>query len=120
METEVNKAVITAINAIILLGLPIMMGWHIAQVKKKFHLSDEWIIQILIIFVYALSICAEIPALWARWIAYYQMKMVLPDGIYKLVTWDRWNHLCLYVVLFLLTYTFTRKKVPQIVRNTLS
>lgn len=118
-EIDVNKAVITAINTVILLGLPVMLGWHIAQAKRLIHKSEPWIIQILIIFVYALAICAEIPALWSRWIAYYELKMQMPEGLYKLTTWDRWNHLVLYVAMFLLTYTFTRKKAPKIVSDTL-
>jgi len=118
-ENDVNKAVITAINVIILLGLPIMFGWHINRAKRLMHKSDEWIIQILIIFTYGLAICAEIPALWIRYEAYYVMHMKIPEGMYKLTTWDRWGHAIFYVVLFLLTYTFTRKKVPQIVTDTL-
>lgn len=118
-EIDVNKAVITIINVLILLGLPAMFGWHIGQAKRLIHKSEEWIIQILIIFVYGLSICAEIPALWSRWIAYYELKMTLSDSMYKLTTWDRWNHLIMYVAMFLLTYTFTRKKAPKIVSDTL-
>lgn len=118
-EIDVNKAVITVINVIILLGLPVMLGWHIGQAKRLIHKSEPWIIQILIIFVYALAICAEIPALWSRWIAYYELKMPLSDGLYKLTTWDRWSHLMVYAALFMLTYSFTRKKAPKIVSDTL-
>jgi hypothetical protein len=118
-EIDVNKAVITIINVLILLGIPVMFGWHIAQAKRLLHKSEDWIVQILIIFVYGLAICAEIPALWARWIAYYSLNMKLPDSIYKLSSWDRWNHLIFYAALFLLTYTFTRKKAPKIVSDTL-
>lgn len=119
-EIEVNKSVITIVNIVILMGLPFMFAWHIKQARKKEHLSDDWIIQILIIFVYGIALCAEIPALWSRWEAYYVIKMQMPEGLYKLTTWDRWNHLCFYVVLFLMTYTFTRKKIPKIIRDTLS
>ncbi len=119
-EIEINKAVITAVNMLILMGLPFMFMWHIRQARKQVHLSDDWIIQILIIFTYGIAICAEIPALWSRLEAYYVLKMRMPEGLYKLTTWDRWNHLCFYVVLFLLTLTFTRKKVPKIIRDTLS
>lgn len=118
-EIDVNKAFITAINVLILLGLPVMFAWHISRAKRLIHKSEDWIIQILIIFVYGLAITAEIPALWSRWYAYYTLQMKLPDVLYKLSTWDRWSHLIFYVVLFLLTYTFTRKKVPQIVTDTL-
>ena len=118
-EIDVNKAVITAINVIILLGLPIMFGWHIARAKKLIHKSEDWVTQILIIFVYGLAILAEIPALWSRWEAYYVLKLQLTEGMYKLTTWDREGHAVFYVTLFLLTYTFTRKKIPQIVTNTI-
>lgn len=119
-EIDVNKGVITAINAVILLGLPFMLGWHVKQAKKQIHLSDAWMMQIIIIFVYCLAISAEIPALWVRWVSYYRLKLDLPDLLYALNTWDRWLHLVLYIFLFLLTYTFTRKKIPGIIRDTLS
>lgn len=118
-EIDVNKAVITGINVLILLGLPCMFAWHIGQAKRLLHKSEDWIVQILIIFVYGLAISAEIPALWIRWQAYYVLHIQLPDSMYKLSTWDRYGHLMLYVALFLLTYTFTRKKIPQIVTDTL-
>jgi hypothetical protein len=118
-ESDINKAVITGINIVILLGLPIMFAWHIKQAKQLIHKSEDWIVQILIVFVYGLAICAEIPALWSRWIAYYTLKMPLPDGLYKLTTWDREGHAVFYAALFLLTYTFTRKKAPKIVTDTL-
>lgn len=118
-ELDVNKAVITAINILILLGLPIMFMWHIGYAKRLIHKSEEWITQILIIFVYGLAICAEIPALWSRWLAYYSMHLPMSGDLYKLTTWDRWSHMIFYVVLFLLTYTFTRKKIPQIVKDTI-
>ena len=118
-EIEVNKAVITVINILILLGLPCMFAWHIGQAKRLLHKSEEWVIQILIIFVYGLAICAEIPALWSRYKSYYVLHLQMPDAIYKLSTWDRWGHLIFYVVLFMLTYTFTRKKIPRIVTDTL-
>lgn len=117
-EIDVNKAIITGINIIILLGLPCMLAWHIKKARSKSHLSDEWMVQILIIFVYAIAISAEIPALWARWISYYQLNLKLPQLMYVLNTWDRYLHLFLYVVLFMLTYTFTRNKVPKIIRDT--
>lgn len=119
-EIEVNKAVITIINILILLGLPCMFTWHVRQTKIKPHLSDDWIIQILILFLYGAAICAEIPALWVRWEAYYIYHIKLPEGMYKLATWDRWAHLIVYVVMFFLTYTFTKKKIPQVIRDTLS
>lgn len=118
-EIDVNKAVITAINVIIILGLPCMLTWHVSRAKKLMHKSEDWITQILIIFVYGLAISAEIPALWIRWQAYYVLHIKLPDSIYKLSTWDRWGHLIMYVALFMLTYTFTRKKIPKIVTDTI-
>lgn len=119
-EIEVSKAAITAINVIILMGLPYMFFWHIKQARSKDHLSYDWMVQILIIFVYGIAITAEIPALWIRLISYYQLKLVIPEGLYKLTTWDRWSHLCEYAALFLLTFTVTKRKVPKIVRDTLS
>lgn len=118
-EIDVNKGVITAINILILLGLPCMFAWHIGQAKRLIHKSEDWIIQILIVFVYGLAICAEIPALWIRWYAYYTLNMKMPDVVYKLSTWDRWSHCIFYIVLFMLTYTFTRKKLPKIVTDTI-
>lgn len=119
-EIEVSKAVITAINIVILLGLPWMFYWHVRQVKKQRHLSDDWIIQILILFVYSIAITSEIPALWARWVAYYEVKLNMPDSMYKLAAWDRWEHLLGYIALFLLTHTFTKKTIPKPVRDFLS
>ena len=119
-DIDVSKAVITVINIIILLGLPGMFIWHVKQVKRCPHLSPDWMIQILILFVYMIAISAEIPALVARWIAYYELRMKLPQILYMLSTWDRWNHLFFYVALFLLTHTFTKKQVPQIIRDFLS
>lgn len=118
-EIDVNKAVITAINVIILLGLPVTLGWHVSQVKSKKHLSDEWIIQLMIVFLYIVAICAEIPALWARFDAYYVYKMVIPDALYKLSTWDRWNHLLYYAIFIIFTVTVTRKTIPKVIRETL-
>lgn len=118
-EISVNKAVITAINILILSGLPIMALWHYKQAKKKEHLSYDWMVQIMIIFLYIMCISAEIPALWSRWKAYYELRTQLPDVMYKLTTWDRWSHLLAYLVLFLLTHTITSKKVPKIVKDTL-
>lgn len=119
-EIQLSKTIITVINIIILMGLPLMFWWHVRQARKKDHLSEDWMMQIIIIFTYGVAICAEIPALWVRWVSYYQLNIVLPEGVYKLSTWDRWNHACFYVVLFLLTHTFTKKKVPKIIRDTLS
>jgi len=118
-EIDVNKAVITAINVIVLLGLPVTLGWHISQVKTKRHLSDDWIIQLLIVFLYATAICAEIPALWARFDAYYIHKMIIPDSLYKLTTWDRFNHLFFYAIFIVFTVTVTRKTIPKVIRETL-
>ena len=119
-EIDVNKAVITLINVIILLGLPSMLGWHVTQAKRKLHKSDDWITQILIVIVYALAINAEIPALWSRWEVYYIQKLPLSKGLYFLTTWDREGHAIFYVALFFLTYTFTRKHIPQVIRDTLA
>jgi hypothetical protein len=119
-EIEVNKLVITITNIAILAGLPCMLTWHIRQAKKQVHMSNDWVVQILIIFAYMVAIGAEIPALWARWKAYYVYKMDIPDSLYVLSTWDRYNHLFFYVIFFILTYSFTRKKVPNIIRDTLS
>lgn len=119
-ETEVNKAIITAINAIILLGLPGMLIWHIRRVKTKKHLSDEWIIQLMFVFLYIISITAEIPALWVRWESYYVYNLPTPESLYKLTTWDRWSHLIFYVVLMVLSSTITRKKIPAIIKDTIA
>ena len=119
-DIDVSKAVITVINVLILMGLPMMFIWHVRQVKRCQHLSPDWMIQILILFVYMIAISAEIPALIARWIAYYQIHMKLPQILYMLSTWDRWNHLFFYVALFLLTHTFTKKHVPKVIRDFLS
>ncbi len=118
-EIDVNKAVITVINVLILLGLPVMLAWHISQAKRLMHKSEPWIIQILIVFVYSLAIAAEIPALWSRWEAYYNLHIVIPKTLYILTTWDREGHALFYAAFFLLTYTFTRKKAPSIIRDTL-
>gem|GEM_PF-1947717 len=119
-DIDVSKATITIINVVILLGLPLMFIWHVKQVKRCKHLSDDWMIQILILFVYMVFMEAEIPALWARWIAYYQLKMKLPQALYVLSTWDRWGHMFGYSCLFLLTHTFTMKRIPKVVRDMLS
>ena len=118
-ELNWDKAVITAINVLILSGLPIMLGWHVRQAKRQSHHSYEWQIQIFTIFLYMLAISCEIPALWARAIAYYQYHMYIPSVLLKLSAWDRWGRLLFYAVFFFYTYTIARKKMPQIVSDTL-
>jgi len=105
-EIDFYRLGITLINVVVLAGLPGMLIWHIVQAKKQDHLSDGWMVQILIIFVYGLAISAEIPALWSRWIAYYTLDLKLPPILYALSGWDRWLHLFFYVILFLLTAPF--------------
>ena len=119
-DIDVSKAFIIGICSVILLGLPFMFWWHVKQARKQPHLSDDWMIQIMILMAYATAITAEIPAIWSRIIAYYFLKMQIPDGLYKLTAWDRWEHLLFYCFLFLLTYTFTRKAIPKPIRDMLS
>lgn len=119
-DIELSKIAISAVNFIILLGLPCMMGWHIVNARRRVHLSDGWMIQILIIITYAVAIFSEIPALWSRWLAYYVYQIKMPDIIYTLSSWDRTGHLCLYAMFMLLTYTFTSNYIPKAVRDILS
>lgn len=118
-EVEVNKAIITGINVVILLGLPCMLIWHIRRVKTKLHLSDDWMIQLMFVFLYITAISSEIPALWSRFEAYYIYNLKTPDALYKLTTWDRWSHLIFYVVLMVISSTITRKKIPNIIKDTI-
>jgi hypothetical protein len=119
-DIELSKIAISALNFLILIALPCMLGWHITQARRRKHLSDGWIIQILIVFTYSVAIFAEIPALWARFLAYYIYRVEMPDILYTLATWDRTGHLFLYAVMMLLTHTFTSNYIPKSIRNMLS
>lgn len=119
-DIELSKIAITVINWVILMGLPIMFIWHIKHAKKRKHLSDGWIIQILIIFAYGVAMFCEIPALWSRYLAYYVYQINMPDIIYTLSTWDRTGHLCYYAVFMLLTHVFTSNYIPKKVRDILT
>ncbi len=112
-EVEINKIVITAINVIILMGLPVWAVWHGRRIKNCEHMSYDYWMQILIVMCYITAICAEIPALWARWKAYYIYHMDISDSLYVLTTWDRWNHLLFYVIFMFLTWSITYKRVPK-------
>lgn len=118
-DIGVQKCVITIINIIILLGLPFMLAWHWHRAIKEVHKSEAWLTQLLCIFVYFIAICSEIPALWSRWYSYYTIKLQIPEMLYTLSAWDRWSRLVFYVFLFVLTYTFTRKKTPKIISDTI-
>lgn len=119
-DIELSKIAISALNVIILMALPAMWLWHVNQARRRKHLSDGWIIQILIVFAYSTAIFAEIPALWGRFLAYYVYDVKMPDVVYTLATWDRTGHLFFYAVLMLLTHTFTSNYIPKSIRNMLS
>lgn len=119
-EIDVNKAVITAINGVILMWLPCMLVWHIVQIRKFIHLSYDWTVQLLIIFCYCLAVNCEIPALWSRLYAYYNLKLTMPELLYTLTTWDRWGHVLFYAFFSLLTVIVTRKSIPQPIKDILS
>lgn len=119
-DIELSKIAISALNMIILVGLPFMFGYHVKQARRRKHLSDGWIIQILIIFAYSVAIFAEIPAFWGRFLSYYIYRVDMPDVLYTLTTWDRTGHLFFYAVLMLLTHTFTSNYIPKSIRNMLS
>jgi len=117
-ETEISKLAITIINVLIEGALPFWLIWHIRQMRKREHLSYDYWIQFTISLLYGCAVLAEIPALWSRWKAYYVYKMVLPDDLYVLTTWDRVNHLVLYVVIMFLTWSITYKRVPKAFTDT--
>lgn len=115
---EINKAVITVINIIVLGALPWWVYWHLQTRRQLNHMCYDWWIQTIIVMLYSSAICAEIPALWSRWKAYYELKMVMPDSLYILTTWDRWSHLLTYVILMFLTWSITYKRVPKAFTDT--
>ena len=117
-ETEINQIAITVINIAVLGSLPGWFFWHIRQMRKREHLSFDYWIQFIIVLLYGAAINAEIPALWARWDAYYVYHMKIADGLYKLTTWDRSGHLFEYVILMFLTWSITYKRVPKAFTDT--
>lgn len=118
-DIEVSKVVITAINVIILLGLPFMLGWHIRRMVKTNHGSYDWMMQLIIVFLYVIAISSEIPALWSRWVAYYELKMQIPEKLYVITMWDRWLRAIFYIFFFVFTFAFTVKRVPKVISDTL-
>jgi hypothetical protein len=118
-ETDVTKAVITAINVIILILLPIMAAWHICRIKKFEHASYDWWMQILVVLSYGAAINAEIPALWSRWKSYYVWHIQIPEAAYTLTTWDRWSHALYYILFMFITWALTKKRVPSIITETI-
>jgi hypothetical protein len=114
---ELNKLLITAINAIILIWLPIWTIWSANQVRKFKAVTFDWWIQVLIVICFGAAINAEIPALWARLVAYYGMNMPIPQYIYVLTTWDRWGHQLFYFIFTLLIWCITKKRIPTIVTD---
>lgn len=119
-QTQIYQAIITAINLIILAGLPYWFVWHFRHARKIRSHSDEWWIQILIIIGYGLAISCEIPALISRVLAYYDYNTRINNVIYILTLWDRWGRLTFYVLYMLLTWSIAKKRVPQVVKDTLS
>lgn len=116
---ELNKLVITAINGIILLWLPSWTFWFAKQVKRFEILTYEWWLQVLLVICLGAAINAEIPALWARIVAYYDMKMDIPQYLYVLTTWDRWGHQLFYFLFILLGWCITKKSIPKVLTDTI-
>ena len=115
-EININKAIITIINILVLIGIPIMARFHIIKAKKEIHLSYEWWIQIMFVIMYISCLTSEIPAFWSRYRAYYELKLTINDtSLYVLTTWDRWNHLLNYLIIYLITYSVSKKEIPNIV-----
>jgi hypothetical protein len=118
-EIDISKAVITCINVIILIGLPVALILHLLHARKMLHWSFEWWQQIIISIVYTAGISAEIPACWIRLKSYYQYNIVLPESFYTLSMWDRYSHMLFYVLLYLLTWVVTFRRIPESVKNTI-
>lgn len=118
--TETNKMIITVINLIIVGMLPFWAWFHIRYLKRLEYKSEEWWVQIIIVMYYVSAFFSEVPAFWARFKAYYQYHLAIPDGLYILTTWDRLNHLLTYVLVMFLTWSVTYKRVPSVFKDTLS
>lgn len=119
-ENEVSMFIITIFNCVILVALPICTIWHTARIRKFPHWSDDWWTQIIIVMSYIAAINCEIPALWSRVTAFYVYRLVIPQHILTLTTWDRWGRALFYIFYFLLTWIFTKKRIPEFVKETLS
>jgi len=119
-DIELSKIFISAINCVILIGIPFMMLWHVRKAKKAEHASKEWISQILFVIAYCVAITAEIPALWSRYLAYYVYDIKMPDIIYTLSSWDRLLHMCMYPAFFLASFTVSSNYVLQKVKDILT
>lgn len=117
-ETEINKLAITVLNVIIIGSLPLWFMWHIRKMKQCEHMTYDYWIQFIIALMYFTAFSAEIPALWARWKAYYIYKMEITADLYVLTTWDRFNHLALYLIIMFLTWSITYKRVPKAFTDT--
>lgn len=117
-ETEISKLAITILNVVILGSLPLWMAWHIRRMKQCVHMSYDYWMQFIISLLYFTGIAAEIPALWSRWKAYYVYQLNIPDSLYVLTAWDRFNHLVLYLIIMFLTWSITYKRVPKAFTDT--
>jgi hypothetical protein len=117
-EEQIEKLVITVINVLVLGSLPFWFAWHIKQMKNLNYLSYDYWIQFIIVLLYGAAINAEIPALWSRWVSYYDYNLSLPKLIYVLTTWDRFGHLGLYLIIMFLTWSITYKRVPKTFTDT--
>lgn len=117
MEIEVWKAVITSINVLLIPALFFWIAWHLNHIKLFARHSYDWWIQIFITLSYITAFTAEVPAFISRIKAYYELKMVMPNSLYILTTWDRWNHVIFYIIFMVLTYSITTKTIPQFAKQ---
>jgi len=115
-----NQLIITAINILIVAMLPFWAWFHVRYLRRLEHKSNDWWVQIIIVLYYISATASEIPAFWARFKAYYEYHMTIPESLYILTTWDRLNHFLTYILVMFLTWSVTYKRVPKVFVDTMS
>lgn len=118
-RVEATKALITMFNITILFALPVFGIWHAIRIRYFKYWSHEWWTQIIITLCYIAAMNAEIPAFLSRLIAYYIQDLKVSGVLYTLNTWDRWAHVLFYGLFVLLTWIFTKNRMPKYIIDTL-
>lgn len=117
MEINIWQTLITIINCIIICCLPLMLVYH----YKKIHIfeprSYSRYMEVFGVIIYGSAIMAEFPALLSRWLTFYGYKLVLPEIIYSITSWDRSAHGWFYVMLFIYSWSNTNNRLPTTVQR---